>query len=812
MERVRRRWWTVLVTGAASLVVFGALLTAGFQLVMLLAPGYREDIAAYVGRTAGQPVDIGGVSLGWNGLSPRLDLTDITLYDPDGETPALSADRLAVGFSLLRLAGGNTMPERIELSGLELVAQVGKDGRVTVRGLDTAGGPSRAKADWLRHIGRFERIRLRNCEVQLEDPRLKGPAPRFRLAQAKVSFKDGHGKATAQLALPVNMGSMIEFDAAIDGNLEKVESWAGQWSATVDGLVGLPWLDALLAQDAAVGFRDTTLRLSGEIARGRPGTVKAELNAGAIVGRRGRTETALRDVRVLANLRPEGRGWLADIERLAVTGANGQWPVTHARVRWQGGDAPAVDAAAEYLDLRDVAAWAPLIAFRGLDQEAARLKRLSGSVRRLVVNWSGAGTGPRFSLRADLASLGLAESPTIPGFAGISGEFSATENQGRLALREAPFTLRYPKVFPHEAVFEKVSGEIAWVRGAEGWQVRMPRFGWELEGSRGEGDFELFIPGGGEGSPRLRLDARFSAADVTRLKGFMPLHWGEGLRRWLDRAVLAGRAPSARLRIAGDLADFPFEEKPGTFALDLDLADGKLAFAPDWPPLEGLAARLEFRGDGLSVTAEGGTIGGNRVEHAQAMIPSYRAGQLTVSAEAQGDAARFYDVLRASPLASHLAGLLGRTSASGESTVLLNLDIPLHDVRGIQVDGTARLAGAELAVPGLSEPIRDIRGDLQFTTRGVTADQLTGSLYDTPLTASITRDADGLNRLTGQFSFAPDADGAGLTRLLPAFLHARLIGTSAWQAQLDLNGMDANHLRLSSDLRGLQVKLPQPME
>src|SRR5262249_38864375 len=150
-----------------------------------------------------------------------------------------------------------------------------------------------------------------------------------------------------------------------------------------------------------------------------------------------------------------------------------------------------------------------------------------------------------------------------------------------------------------------------------------------------------------------------------------------------------------------------FEEKPGTFALDLDVADAKLAFAPDWPPLEDVAAHLEFRGDALSVRADSATLGGNHVEHAQASIANLHQGELTVEGEVQGDAARFYGVLRASPMAQHLSGLLTRTQATGESTVLVRLDVPLHSPHDLQVDGTARLFGAQLAVQGLSDPIRD---------------------------------------------------------------------------------------------------------
>ncbi|MGQ0501036.1 MAG: YhdP family protein [Panacagrimonas sp.] len=814
MERVKRRVWTLAVSLMAVVLILGALTTAIFQLVITVVPQYREDLADYVSRVAHQPVDIGGIGLVWSAtLTPRLELTDITLYGEDGETPALSAERLRLGFGLWRLLHLDTTPTRVELSGLELFAQIDEAGQFSLRGIDTAGGPSRAPQDWLRQLGRFHSVHLSRCVLQLDDARLAGALPRFRLLDAEIAFRAGKGSATADFELPSAMGSGATLDASITGDLERPETWRGSWSARIDDLTGLPWIDARMAPGSAVGFRDTQLQVYGSLHDGKLGPIGIGAEAEAIIVRTHRQQAQLNDLRLAAHLTMHDGGWTLGIERLSATGPDGAWPETRAKLRFdRPPEGPRIEAEAEYLRLADLAPWVALAPAVAASGHLKTLQRVTGAVRGLVLRLQRDEGGLRYSARADLENLGLKPDGESIAFEGLSGALSASENEGRLSLDKAAVKLSAPHLLEQALAFDALTADLGWMRSREAWELAAPRFSWALAGSKGEGGLRLRLPLEPGQSPHINLDARFSAADATRFKPYIPKIWPTELRHWLGSAIVAGRVPAGRLKLEGELAHFPFVDHPGMFALDIDAADTDFAYAPGWPAIEQVSGHLEFRGKQLAIRSDSARVMGNPITAVEALIPDLHEGHLGVVGQSQGDAARFYDFLRASPLAPRLAGLLSRTAASGEAFVQVNLQIPLAHAHETLVSGTVRTHGGRLDLTGLDEPVTDIHGELSFDNHGVRAEQLTGQMFDTPVQASIAPEGAGHSVLHGQFDFAPDRGGAGLSHLLPHFLVAGMEGSSRWNLRLPLDGADAGHVRLESDLQGLALTLPQPMK
>src|SRR5690606_17312064 len=106
-------------------------------------------------------------SLSWRGLSPRLDLSGITLFADEGDEQ-LTVDRLSLGVGLRRLLLGEWVPTHLELSGLRVSAEIDDQRRIRIAGFEAGQPqPTARREPWLADLDRFEDVRLENCDVRI---------------------------------------------------------------------------------------------------------------------------------------------------------------------------------------------------------------------------------------------------------------------------------------------------------------------------------------------------------------------------------------------------------------------------------------------------------------------------------------------------------------------------------------------------------------------------------------------------------------------------------------------------------------------
>ncbi len=811
MDRVKRRWWTATTTVLALVVVLAALVSGLFQLAVMALPGYREQLSDYVSRVADRPIDIGGVALVWHRFKPQLELADIVIYGDDGTTPALQAARLRIGFGLLRLLHGDTFPDQIELAGVQVVVQIDRDNKVTLLGIDTAG-PAKSRHDWQREVARFDLIRLADCSVRVDDARLSGGKPEFHLVQAQARRRFGGVSIDAQVELPSFMGDSAEFEADLDGDPAELATLDGSWSLSFEQLSRLPWLEARLAGQPAIQLHQADLSVAGELHQGRMDNAALSFEADGIVARRGEHLAKLKDIAFEATARRDAGSWTLEVPRVQLSGETGAWPDTRLRLQWTPLEAGGseLQADADYLRLQDLSPWLALAA----NDSDARLAAVSGELRSLVARARLGGDQPTYSVRARLDGLGLKPTMTErgpgPGFAGLSGEISATESSGRLVVDSPGFMLDYGRVFAAPVGFEQLGGQLDWVHDATGWRIQMPSFTWQLAGTQGKGDLDLLLPAQAGASPEIKLDARFSAEDAARLKPYAPQFWSENLRNWIDRGIVGGRVPGGRLQLAGKLNEFPFRDNNGLFAVDVDVVNARLAYAPGWPEASQVNAHLEFRGDSLTASADNGVVAGARVRQVKASIPQFKDAVLDIEAQTEGDVAQYYDFLRASPLAPRLSGLLDRSQGQGPAEVAAHLSIPLKDAKQTQIDGHIRLNNDEFRHQSIEEPFTALNGELHFTQSNIESERVDGLFYGLPVVGRVTAEGQGSSRLSASMNVTLQADGSGPSRYVPTLLRPHLSGSAAVTAQV-LLGPGSDGVHIDSDLVGVTVDLPPPV-
>lgn len=811
MERRPRRVFTWVITAGAVLVIMAAAASGLFQLAVQAVPGYRADVERYVRDLTGRPVRIGQLGLTWRYYYPSLELIGIALLAEDERSVVLQAERLRLGFGLTRLVRGDYAPNRLELHGLALDARIDRDGQVKVRGIDT-GETQGEPLEALRPLTRFAALRLVRCRLNLRDERRRDGVWSFGIAHAELDRGLLGHEVQAELALPASIGDSARFDGFFTGELLEPATWSGNGTLELSGLTAGGWLAPYLERGTQVETEGVEARARGRIEQGRLAAAEVRLVAGATRVRRARREAGFESLEARVGIEWLEDGWKAQLRHFSLETAAGHWPETQGELRRTTvADAPPVyEGQVSYLRLADLLPWLRLLP---VPAAVATLDQGAGHVRDLQVRFQGA-DDPRYHYRARFEDLALPAGERSTGFAGLRGELAGDDRGGRAVLQETALQLDLPGVLVDPKVgFDAFEAELEWSRRDGGWRVGMPQFRWELLGTRGRGRFDLLLPEEAGRSPEIDLAAQFLTDDATRAKPLMPSHWSSGLRTWLDRSIVRGRAPKAELVIKGPLADFPFVERPtGEWRLDIEARDIELAYQPDWPPVENLAASLTFRGNSLAIESTQGSVTGNPIRSVTARFPDFRTGQLLIDGAVAGETAKFYDFLARSPLRETFKTLLAQTTATGPAAVDIHLDIPVTDAMKTRTRGRVALDGVELRHGGLPDAIRDIHGAITFDDRdGVSAERLTAKLYELALEAKLVPQSAKVTLLTAGFRFAPDPLGKGASELVPAFVRKKIRGASDWRAELAIGGPGETPVRLGTDLVGIAVELPPPL-
>ena len=821
MERKSRRWWTWGLSTVAALVVLAATLSLVFRLAIDAVPGYRDKLQNLVAQAAGHPTRIGSMALTWEHLQPSLDLRDVALLDAQGK-PLLQASRLRLGFSLQRLSGGDWMPGTIEVYGLLLEADVDGMGHWTMRGFNGGGGAKLSDAE-IQRIASLDRVRLRDCRLLVHDPQFSRQTLSIGMADADVRRAGQRYTLVARLLPPPELAAAANASATVQGDPLKPETWQGSWKLSLDNVEGWPWLAGTLGQGVRLTLQQAQVQFAGRIEAGRIAEVDAQAGAAVVAAVRGKETLAqVSQLQLDVAAWPEPDAWRTEIRKLAVNGARG---LSSAQGHFRYASTAqgiTLDAGADGLRLDDLAPWMAL--WKDLPAGAARLRDVRGDMHDLALHYeqaapaagAAAATAPaaRYSLHARLADAGLAAQPTQPGFSGLDGVVEADQDGGHLQLHQAAMQVQLPDAFEQPLPVASLSGDFTWKRDPAGWRIGAQPFDWKLLGSSGHGQLGLLLPSQADATPVLQLIADFAVEDPVALKPWMPKTWGAGARDWLNRSLLHGHVSQGHLQLDGPLADYPFVEKPsGHWILDLTVTDGTLAYSPGWPQAEKLQAQLHFRGHGLAISSSGAQISGNAVDHIEAQIPDFRKARLTVDGSTHGEAARYYDLLRNSPISKKLDSLLTQTDAAGPAAVNLHLEVPLDDGEPpLHVAGTARFDGGTIKVRGLDPPITGLRGSLAFGDNGVTSDGLSGQLYGSTLNATIRDEADNPDGVLLVQTDAPVQLADGLfAAYTPDWLRQQLSGTAHIAARLPFGGPHSGQLTLSSDLRGVATRLPQPV-
>jgi uncharacterized protein (TIGR02099 family) len=695
---------------------------------------YRDDIVAAVSRTVGQPVKIGGIDAGWLGLNPRINLNDVRIFDREGRE-ALVLPSVENVLSWSSLARGKLKLHSLAIEGLRLQVRRDAEGAVYVAGMKLSDGNGQL-TDW---VLAQDEIVLRNAEIEWHDER-RG-APPLALSALNLRLRNRGNEHSLGLTAhpPAALGSTIDLRALLDGrSVADPAAWNGLLYAELgytDLAAWRAWIDYPWQVDQGQG----AVRLWLTLDRGEMKQATADLALAQVAARLGKDLAPLQLASVQGRLQAR-----VERERYEITGRGLVLAVENGpsiapsdfQLSWTSGRDPRGTLIASVIELEPLA---HLAASLPLPDDARKMLAQTKPRGRLAdarLEWSGVIDAPqRFTGRGKFADLAAAPSDELPGFAGISGSFDATEASARIVLATRKGEINLPRVFPEPRIaLDFLNGLVEWERqGESGFAVRLPSLSFSNEHFSGNAHGTYSNAGSGPGI--IDVSAQFNRADAAHVAKYLPharLMGGDKTRDWLTSAIVAGHSGDVRVRIRGDLREFPFSDPlRGQFTVSARIERGVLNYADGWPRIHDINGELLFDRDRMEMVGRSGHIQNVALANVRVSIPQLAdpGPLLTITGQADGASADFLKFIELSPVRRMIGGVTDPMSASGRGKLRLKLDLPLKDLPKTRVAGEYEFVGNNVAVHQQLPPIERAAGKVSFTESTLSVQDVRGRLF-----------------------------------------------------------------------------------
>lgn len=819
-RRLRRLRLAATFT-CATLIIVAAVVVALVQLLLPQIASHPERVASFLAERIGRPVSIDKVHGEWAGAGPVLRLEGVHIAASDVASPPLVIPEAEIALDFTAWARSNRRFSEFRLIGLDLALTRGDDGRWNVSGLTGGDAAASEGENPLLMLGalvvRDTRVRIVDTAqsidvaVRADEVRLLNWDGRHRL----LGFVRRDGSTTPPLAV------IIDYDAATQSGRAYLGARDTDFAALADGFT----VDGL-----KLGSGNGRVQIWADVRDGAVDSAQASFDvAGLDVVSASATRdapqplaTGLARLAGIANWRRETNGWRFDVAKLRAARDTRDPPETQASVI-RGVDAegaPEYRFTSQQLDLSTLSA---LAALPGLAPSALREWLVEAKPRGQIVDVAarcgGACDGTNYDVSAQLSGIALTSAGSKPGIDRLDATLAGDAGAIVLHLPQQATVVRYPHKFREPFELSRFGGDVAAFRTDDGWRVETD--GLDVEGTgyslQARGGIEL--PDDGT-KPLLDLYALVAWADVRVARNFLPIgDLGPNTTKWLQQGLIDGTIDSARAVVRGDLDDWPFVNLAGRFDAHVEVSGLTLDYSPGkWPRADGVSVVAEFVNNGLRAEASGNVMGAH-ASSAVAVIPDFKDAVLALDVEGEGPGPELLNVLHASPLGERYKDELAGIAIGGKGALKFRLDLPLKPEVPGKIRGEVDLTDARLEAKKWNIDFAGANGKLRFDDGGFVAGPFAIRYRDLParFTVAVGNSVTDRNnaveaRLEGNLPMSVVfADFEALRPWWPKFP-----GSSDWTVSVAIPrpgaAEKATTVRMRSELRGIAIQLPAPLD
>jgi uncharacterized protein (TIGR02099 family) len=804
--------WMLLLT---LLVLIATVLTIA-RLWIPEVSAYRLEIEQAAGQALNKQVSIGRLQTGWRGFNPVIKLKDVELSDAAGSHETINVREIwmtvdteqSLAHQQLEVAG-------IDVIGAEFTVVRDAGGMIYLEGFHSTNDDSQALADLLQMA-----LSVHDVNVTYIDEASGDPPRRFSEISLSLRNQGGTHTLTGHALLPADVGYRADVEAVLYGYSTRLQDWQGQMYIKGQSVALTGVLGPALADDQVVeGVAD--LRLWLDVSDAAIDSASGEIDTEGLKiiqqNETGAYTFEADSLRGQFGWRQNDKGWQFAVQNLVVNQQQRRWETRNLSLAGiQQQDSLSIKGEASLVVLDGFGALLPIVP--GLTVEQRRLLgglQPRGTIRDLVFSISRRDEVTRVNeFSSHFSGLSIEQSGVFPQLAGLEGMLSGDMESGILSLNSHEAGLYDDRLFRELLPIGVMQGDIHWQLQGNTMEVATDALTIRNDDLSLLARMGLYVPiDGSAASINLFIDVETALLD--RLHAYLPakIMSPTGVA-WLDRSLKSGVVTDGRVVVNGRLDQLPFDNGEGVLEVRLPVSNALLDYNPDWSPITGLDAQVDFSGRVMDIVSRRGAIRSAALESVHAQIKDLASPVLTLKGVVQGPLPVMLAELGSSPLGNTYGGFVDRVSTSGKTTLGLDIVVPLNDEQAaIEVAGDIALSGNTLKLHDSDVELKQLRGRLVFDPEGIQGDRLQAQLFGHPASARVWT-------VTGkqQTNISLEGPLQLFDRFIDkdSFLGEATSGSSDWQVLVEIRGIpergkDANvGVTVTSDLVGTAIDLPAP--
>ena len=611
----------VLKTMVVVYFIFCGLFLTLRYVVLPNISHYKSNVEQIVSNALGSAISIGTIAASWDGLQPKLTLTDVVVADQK-KSPALSLPQVAATLSWRSLLLGTLRLDSLEVDRPNLQIERDTAGNLFIAGIpinpksESGGGG----AEWVLSQNQ---IVIRQGRVSWND-KLRG-APELALTNVNVVLRNRwrHHRLSVQATPPASFAAPIDVRAefthpAFARKKADISRWKGTlyadlrdtdltlWKAYVDYPIELnqgkgavkAWLDldhAKVVDFAAdVELTDLSARLRKDLALLTLRQVNGRISAQEEIGPS------------LADGVPTfgSNGHHISLTDFSFETMDGlvlpRTTINESYLPAKGSRPEKYSLTADRLVLQTLADFAQRLPLTKSQVQMLNDYAPRGELQNFSAQWQG--TYPAvtaYHAKGQFKELSVAAQPSrvaqpktasqpaqpamsaVPGVDNVTGSIDVNQSSGSLNIASDKMSVTLPGYFVQpvmpfehldlkarwqvqdgilEKLVQKASRSTLTPEHGKNLLIQIDSLNFVQDGAAGSLSGTHLLPLGRHdgGLGIIDMTGKISAFQINTIGSYLPLHTPEHLRHWLIGALKDGTARDVTVKLKGDLAHFPF--------------------------------------------------------------------------------------------------------------------------------------------------------------------------------------------------------------------------------------------------------------